>query len=164
MACNANLQPIDIAGVVAAPIVHTNADTLDDYKIEDDDGIIAVGDIPQQPPHTPLVFNDTDDNITAGSDDDDNDNDDDGNDNNDDDDDEDNSSDEGDVDEPAATSKAEENALGSNQGVRRSRRRGKGVTQKYADYSLLMVARREKRGGHVGLSSAMDAFSFQQTI
>jgi hypothetical protein len=31
--------------------------------------------------------------------------------------------------------------------VRISRRRGKNVTQKYADYSLLMGARREKRVG-----------------
>ncbi len=52
-ACNANLQPFDVAGVAAAPIVHANADKLDDYKIDNDDGIIAIGDIPQQPPHAP---------------------------------------------------------------------------------------------------------------
>ncbi len=51
---NANLQPFDITGVVAAPIVHANVDELDDYEIDDDDGIIASGDIPQQPPHAPL--------------------------------------------------------------------------------------------------------------
>jgi hypothetical protein len=51
---NANLQPFDITGVVAAPIVHANADGLDDYETDDDDGIIAGGDIPQQPPHAPL--------------------------------------------------------------------------------------------------------------
>ena len=67
---NANLQPFDVTGVVAAPIVHANADELDDYEIDDDNGIIAVGDIPQQPPHAPLVVNDT-----AGSGDDDNDDD-----------------------------------------------------------------------------------------
>jgi hypothetical protein len=62
--------------VVAAPIVHANADKLDDYEIDDDEGIIAVGDIPQQPPHAPLVVNDTDDdNNTAGSGDDDDNND-----------------------------------------------------------------------------------------
>jgi hypothetical protein len=54
VARNANLQLFDVAGVVAAPIVHANADKLNDYKIDDNDGIIAVGDIPQQPPHAPL--------------------------------------------------------------------------------------------------------------
>ncbi len=68
VACNANLRPFNIAGVVAAPIVHANADELNDYEIDDDDDIIAVGDIPQQPPHAPLEVNDTDgDNNTAGS-------------------------------------------------------------------------------------------------
>ncbi len=40
---NANLQPFDVAGVEAAPIVHANTDELDDYEIDNDDGIIAVG-------------------------------------------------------------------------------------------------------------------------
>ena len=69
---NANLQPFDVTGVVAAPIVHTNADELGDYKIDDDYGIIAIRDIPQQPPHAPLVVNDTDDddnNATGSGDD-----------------------------------------------------------------------------------------------
>ncbi len=43
---NANLQPFDIAGVVAASIIHTNTDKLEDYEIDDDNGIIAIGDIP----------------------------------------------------------------------------------------------------------------------
>jgi hypothetical protein len=71
---NANFQPFDVAGVVAAPIVHANADELDDYKIDNNDGIIAVEDIPQQPPHAPLIVNDTeddDDDDAAGSGDDD---------------------------------------------------------------------------------------------
>ena len=38
---NANIQPFDVAGVVAVPIVHANADKLDDYKIDDNDIIIA---------------------------------------------------------------------------------------------------------------------------
>jgi hypothetical protein len=61
---NANLRPL-----VAAPIVHANADELDDNKIDDNDGIIAVGDIPQQPPHAPLVVNDTDDDNNGDNDD-----------------------------------------------------------------------------------------------
>jgi len=74
---NANIQPFYVAGVVAAPIVHANADELNDYKIDDDDGTIVVGDTPQQPPHAPLVVvNDTDNNDdAAGSGDDDNDDD-----------------------------------------------------------------------------------------
>ena len=104
--------------------------------------IIAVGDIPQQPPHSPLVVDNTDNDDTAGSDDDDNDNEDrdDNNDNNHDND-NDNSLDKGDDDEPTATSKAEDNESGSNQGVHGLRCRGKGVMQKYDNYSLLMAAR-----------------------
>jgi hypothetical protein len=64
--------------VAAALIVHANADELDNYKIDDNNGIIAIGEIPQQPPHAPLVVNDTDDDDdAAGSGDDDNDDDDD---------------------------------------------------------------------------------------
>jgi hypothetical protein len=53
--------------------VHTNADKLNDYEIDNNDGIIAVGDIPHQPPHAPLLVDDTGDNnnTTAGSGDDD---------------------------------------------------------------------------------------------
>ncbi len=44
-ACNANLQSFDVAGV----------DRIDDYdyKIDDNNGIIAVADIPQQPQAAP---------------------------------------------------------------------------------------------------------------
>jgi hypothetical protein len=145
-ACNANIQPFDVAGVVAAPIVHANADKLDDYEIDDDNDIIDVGDIPQQPPHAPLVVNGTDND----DDDDGNDNDDDDNDDNDVNvgEDEDDSLEE-DCDEElaAATDAQEGNESDGDQGVRRSRRRGKGTSKKYADYSLLMAARRARRGG-----------------
>ena len=137
-ACNANLQPFDVAGVVAVPIVHVNVDKLDGCKIDGDDGIIAIGDIPQQPPHIPLVVNDTDDDDAAGSDNDDNDDD------NDDDDNGNNSSDEDNNNEPAAATDAdvpEDNESDGDQRVRRSQRRGKSITKKYANYSLLMAAR-----------------------
>ncbi len=69
VARNANLESFNIAGVVAAPlIVPANADKLSNYEIDDNDSIIAVGDIPQQPPHAPLVVNNTDNNGVAGSD------------------------------------------------------------------------------------------------
>ena len=111
----ANLQLFDVTGVVAARIVHVNADKLNNYKIDDNDGIIAVGDIPQQPPHAPLVVNDTDngDNTAGSGDDDDDDEDVDGDKDND------NSSDEDDEDnEPAAAPDALEGSKSdSNQGV-----------------------------------------------
>ena len=51
VACNANLQPLDIAGVGAAsPFVHANGDKLNGYKSDNNDGTIAVADILQQPP------------------------------------------------------------------------------------------------------------------
>jgi hypothetical protein len=103
---NANLQPFNIAGVAAAPIVHANADKFVDYKIDDNDGIIAVGDVPQQPPHIPLVVNDTEDDAAAGSDDDD---------------DNDDLLDEDIDNKPAAaTDVPEENEPDGNQGVQRS--------------------------------------------
>jgi hypothetical protein len=113
---NANLQPFNVAGVEAVPIVHANADKLDDYEVDDDDGIIAVGDIPQQPPRAPLAVNDTDnDDDTVGSGDD---NDDSSDEDNEDDDD---SSDEDDDNEPAeATDGPEGNESDGDQGVRRS--------------------------------------------
>ena len=51
------------------PLVHANVDELDAYESDNVDGIIAVADIPQQPPHAPLAINDTDDN-DVGSDED----------------------------------------------------------------------------------------------
>ena len=58
MSCsNAIIQPLDITGVWAAPpLVHANVDELDAYEGDNDDGIIAVADIPQQPPHAPLII------------------------------------------------------------------------------------------------------------
>ncbi len=78
-------------------------------------------------------MNDTDEDVATGSDD------------NDDDD----ASSDKDVDnEPAAVTNAPEgNEPEGDQGVQRSRRRGKGITKKYADYSLLMAARQARRGG-----------------
>ena len=104
--------------------------------------IIAVEDITQQPPHAPLIVNDTendnnddDDNATGSGDDDDNVD-------VDEDEDYDDSSDKDDNDEPAAETNAQEgNASDGDQGVRKSQRRGKGTSNKYAEYSLLMASR-----------------------
>ncbi len=130
-------------------IVPANADELDNYEIDDNDNIIAVGDVPQQPPHAPLVVNDTDDNDIAGSDNDDEDTESDNKDGCDDNDDNNlsgNNSNNKSVDSVAVTD-ADDDESGNNQGVRRLQRRGKGITKKYADYSLLIAARRAKRGG-----------------
>jgi len=112
VACNANLRPFDIAGVAAAPIVHANVDKLVDYKIDNDNGIIAIGDIPQQPPCVPLVVNDTDNVNAVGSDDNDE-----GDNGYDDDDDDNNSLDEDNKSKPAAATDADGNESDSNQGV-----------------------------------------------
>ncbi len=147
---NANLEPFDIAGVAAASLIlHANTDELDDYKIDNDNGIIAVGDIPQQPPHAPLIVNDTDKNNVTGNDD--NNNNAESNNNN-----RSNNNNNNnlcgkynDV-EPshlAAATNADDNKSGSNQGVQRLQRRGKGVTKKYAEYSLFMAAKQAKKGG-----------------
>ena len=60
----------------------------------------------------------------------------------------DDSSDEDDDDKPAAATDAQErNESDGDQGVQRLQRRGKGTSEKYANYSLLMAARRARRGG-----------------
>jgi hypothetical protein len=47
----------------------------------------------------------------------------------------------------AVATDPDSNEPDKNQGVQRLRRRGKGVTKKYVDYSLLMAARQARRGG-----------------
>jgi hypothetical protein len=145
--------------------LYTPMQTLDGYEIDNDDNIIAMGDIPQQPPHTPLIVNNTNNNHIPGRDNDNKDaesNNINGSGNNDD-----NLLGKDNDDKPAdlvTATNVDNNKSGSNQGVPRLKRRGKGVTKKYANYSLLMATRQAKRGGHVGLSFAMGVSSFLQTI
>ena len=121
--------------MVAAPIVHTKADKLNDRKIDVNDGLIAVGDISQQPPHAPLVVNNIDDdNNAAGS--------------GDDDDDEDVNDNEDDDKSVAATDALKGNQSDSDNGKQRLQCRGKDNTKKNADYSQLMAARRARREGY----------------
>ena len=70
VARNANLEPpLNAAGVTSALLVmHANADKLNDYENDDNKGIIAVGDVPPQPPYAPLFVNDTNDNEITGID------------------------------------------------------------------------------------------------
>ncbi len=104
-------------------------DELDAYKGDNDDGLIAVADIPQQPPHAPLIIDDTDDKDVENNE---------GADDTESNDEESNDKDdaESNNDEPsdsAATTDLDGNEPGEDRGVRRSRRRGKGITKKYAD-------------------------------
>jgi hypothetical protein len=124
-----------LVGAVS-PFVHANAAKLDNYKSDDNDNIIAMAGIPQQPPHAPLVHN-TNSNNNVGSDNNDNDtesDDDKSNGNN----------SESNDDKPtdlAAATDSDGNEPVKNQGVQRLRRRRKGITKKYANYSLLMAAK-----------------------
>jgi hypothetical protein len=141
---NANIQPLDIAGVWAAPpLVHANVNELDAYKSDDNNGSIAVADIPQQPPHAPLVINNTN-NDNMGRDEDGDDTESNDKESNDEDDAERNDDKLSDL---TATTDLDGNEPGKDQGVQRLQHRRKCATKKYANYSLLMAARRARRGG-----------------
>ena len=46
-ACNANLQPLGVAGMGAVlPFIHANVEKFKDYQSDNDNGIIAMVDIP----------------------------------------------------------------------------------------------------------------------
>jgi hypothetical protein len=145
VACNTNLHLLDIDGVGAvSPFVHASVDELDNYQSDGDNGIIAMADIPQQPPHAPLVVNNTDNDNDVGSDKDANDTESDNkesvvNDNA-----ESNNNKPSDM---AVATDSDGNKPDKCQGVQRSRRRGKGVTKKYTNYRLLIAARQVRRRG-----------------
>ena len=128
---NANLEPINVAGLDTPTIIHDNANELY-YSIYDNDGIISIATISrdQDDPH-PLVLDDT----TEGGDEDEDKE-------SDDDDDEDN--DEEDNDEEMIDN--EDTAEAKESGVRRSMRNNKGKNEKYKDYALMMTGRRQARG------------------
>ena len=115
----------------------TNVEELDNYESDNNEGIIAVVEIPQQPPHAPLVINDTN-NDNVGRDKDANDTESNDNKSNNKDDAESNNDKPSDL---AATTDLDGNEPGKDQGVQRLWHRGKGITKKYANYSLLMAAR-----------------------
>ncbi len=122
VACNANLQPFDVARV----------DRVDDYdyEIDNNNGIIAVADIPRQSQAAPLAVHeiDADDNIAESDDNDNNAESNDDNRSN-------NNNDAESDDDESANSAASTNADKSDgdQGVRRLRCKGKGVMKKYAN-------------------------------
>jgi hypothetical protein len=116
------------------------------YKNNDNNnGIIAMDDIPQQPHNASLVVNNTN-NDDKGSNgkpadkpNDDNDRDNDNSKES-----IDNSSEGGDEDAPANEHELDEDG---DQVVWRSHHKGRGIIKKYADYDLLMAVRKNTRGG-----------------
>jgi hypothetical protein len=138
-ACNANMEQFAVAGVDALTIIHADINEID--KTDDDNnGIISVADIPAQANQDPLIVPDTSDK------DDGDDNNNDKEDNNDNDDDtpqeynpENKSEGESEGDEvPGVEDKAP--------GVRRSKRRNKGVMNRFDNYVLMMNAQRRAGG------------------
>jgi len=135
-ALNANLAPYAVAGVNGPAIVTADNDEIEIYDDDDDDdGIIDVMDIPRSDELIggPIEPDDMSE-----------------------DDDPDDSDDDSDDDDDAAPIKMitdaieEEDEEGDNTsvpGVRRSKRKRKGKTTRYADYGLMMAARKRARGG-----------------
>ena len=137
---NAGLEPVAIAGVDRAAIIDALDDELaPDDDGPDDDGIIAVANIPPLAPEEALVVDD-EDSSTEGKDtnvsysddsDDDSDNED---------------SDDEDNDDRDAARKANDAAAIAT-GLQRSGRGNKGRTERYANYTLLLHARKAARDG-----------------
>ena len=137
---NAGHEPIAIAGVDRTAIIDALNDELAPGDDEpDDDGIIAVADIPPLTPEEALVVDD--DDSSNGGENTDIDNSDNGgnytNDEHSDDEDDENWGAQREADDAAATAA----------GLRRSGRGNKGRTDRYADYRLLLHARKAARGG-----------------
>ena len=132
---NANMEPFAVAGVDAPTIVHANMNEIEETGDNDDD-IIAVADIPAQAAQDPITVQDTSD---EADDDEDNDHDDEADD--DEDNDQDVESDDGSDGDEAPGIEDEVS------GVRQSKRINKGMTNRFANYGLMMNARRIARGG-----------------
>jgi hypothetical protein len=136
---NANHEPFGVVGVepVAGAIIQADGEINSDSNEDDDNGIIAINNapLPAQVTQDPLVLSDSSDDEP---------NDDNSDDNSDDDDD----------DDPSfADAVAEQDDSGDDedkeqedQGVRRSRRKNKGINRQYDNYTLMMHGRREARG------------------
>ena len=138
---NANLEPINVAGVNTPTIIHVNANEINDAG-DNNNGILSIATIPQgQNNLHPLILHDSSDEEQAeGGDDDKNEKDNDNNheDNND------NAmidcaahdnADEGIAEAEDQTEEQQES------GVRRSKRNNRGTNKKYADFTLMMNAR-----------------------
>ncbi len=146
---NAGLEPVDIAGVDRAAIIDALDDELaPDDNGPDDDGIIAVADVPPaaMAPAKALLIDvdnksqdgsDAYDDVSTNDEDTDNDKEEDDNDLGNDDD---------DVDGGDGTREADD-AAAIAAGLRRSGRANKGRTERFANYTLLLHARKVAQGG-----------------
>lgn len=119
-----------------AAVIDAHADEIAHDELDEDDGIIAVADLPVAPLQDALFIDDADNTVADASHDDeasdaDSDADSDNDDSNDDDDNDDNN----------------DHGADGIAGARRSRRVNKGRTTRYDNYALLLHARRIARGG-----------------
>jgi hypothetical protein len=139
-ACNANMEQSPVAGVDALRIIHANINEIN--KTDDNNnGIISVADIPAQANQDPLIVPDTSD-----KDDRDNNN----NDKEDNDDDDDNTPQEYGPENELEGESEGDKAPGVEDeapGVHRSKRKNKGVTNRFDNYGLMMNAQKRARGG-----------------
>ena len=149
---NAGLKPVDIAGVDRVALIDTFDDAPNDNEPDDDDdhGIIAIADLPPADPAPDdalVTDDDDDDNVHTDvehSDNEEEEDNDDGGDNND------------------RTGKKEaDDAAAIAAGLRRSGRKNKGRSGQYANYTLLLHARKAARGGakRAALSDGVMMFS-----
>ncbi len=137
---NANMEQFAVIGVDALTIIHADINEIDKTD-DDDDGIISVANIPAQANQDPLIAPDTLDE------DDGDDNDDDEEDNNDD---NDNTPQEYDPENESEGESEGDEAPGVEDeapDVRWSKRKNKGVTNRFDNYGLMMNVRRRARGG-----------------
>ncbi len=151
---NANMEQFAIAGVDAPTIIHADINEIN--ETDDDNGsIISVAGIPAQANQDPLIIPDTSDKDDGDG------NDDNEEDNNDDDDDTPQKYDtENELEGESEGDKApgvEDEAPG----VRRSKRKNKGVTNRFNNYGLMMNARRRARASqrHATIREGLMFFS-----
>lgn len=141
-ALNANIAPYAIAGVDGPIIINADDDKIeihnDNDDDDDDDGIIAVADIPHD---NNMGAHATIDDSEEGNDED--------NDSNDDD---------SDDEETSVEHKSDDKV--SVPGVRRSKRKTKGTATRFAEYGLMMEARRQARKGKECRATIQDGMMF----
>ncbi len=137
---NDNMEQFAIAGVDAPTIIHANINEID--KTDDDnDGIRSVANIPAQANQDPFIVPDTSDKDNGE----DNNNDKEGNDDNDN-----NTPQEYDTENESGGESEGDEAPGVEDkapGVRRSKCKNKGVTNRFDNYGLMINAQRRARGG-----------------
>jgi hypothetical protein len=125
-------------------IINTDDDEIEihDDNDDDDDGIIAVEDIPHDNnAGAHATFDDSEDNIDAGND-------------------KDNDSNDDDSDDEEASIEHESDDEVSVPGVRRSKRKTKGTTTRFAEYDLMMEAQRQARKGKECRATIQDGMMF----